>query len=132
QPNHPTDAAAGILASIVDGLMYGAGDDVIGVNPASDSTARIVDLLRMLDALIAQQGIPTQACVLTHVTNTLRAIGQGAPVDLVFQSIAGTEQANRGFGVSLALLDEAHAAPLASGRGPLGDNVMYFETGQGS
>jgi ethanolamine ammonia-lyase large subunit len=132
QPNHPTDDAAGILASIVDGLMYGAGDAVIGVNPASDSVPRIVQLLRMLDALIAEQGLPTQACVLTHVTNTLRAIEQGAPVDLVFQSVAGTEAANRGFGVSLALLDEAHAAAQALGRGTVGDNVMYFETGQGS
>jgi ethanolamine ammonia-lyase large subunit len=132
QPNHPTDSPAGILASIVDGLMYGAGDAVIGVNPAADSVPQLVRLLHLLDDLISSQGIPTQACVLTHVTNTLRAIEQRAPVDLVFQSIAGTEQANRGFGVSLALLDEAHAAALALKRGPLGDNVMYFETGQGS
>ena len=132
QPNHPTDSPAGILASIVDGLMYGAGDAVIGVNPAADSVPQLVRLLHLLDDLITGQRIPTQACVLTHVTNTLRAIEQRAPVDLVFQSIAGTEQANRGFGVSLALLDEAHAAALALGRGPLGDNVMYFETGQGS
>jgi ethanolamine ammonia-lyase large subunit len=132
QPNHPTDSAAGILASIVDGLMYGAGDAVIGINPAADSVPQLVRLLHLLDDLIARQQIPTQACVLTHVTNTLRAIEQRAPVDLVFQSIAGTEQANRGFGVSLALLDEAHAAALACKRGPLGDNVMYFETGQGS
>ena len=132
QPNHPTDSPAGILASIVDGLMYGAGDAVIGVNPAADSVPQLVRLLHLLDDLIAGQEIPTQACVLTHVTNTLRAIEQRAPVDLVFQSVAGTEQANRGFGVSLALLDEAHAAALALKRGPLGDNVMYFETGQGS
>jgi ethanolamine ammonia-lyase large subunit len=132
QPNHPTDSAAGILASIVDGLMYGAGDAVIGINPAADSVPQLVRLLHLLDDLIVGQAIPTQACVLTHVTNTLRAIEQRAPVDLVFQSIAGTEGANRGFGVSLALLDEAHAAALALGRGPLGDNVMYFETGQGS
>jgi ethanolamine ammonia-lyase large subunit len=132
QPNHPTDSAAGILASIVDGLMYGAGDAVIGINPAADSVPRLVRLLHLLDDLIAGQGIPTQACVLTHVTNTLRAIERRAPVDLVFQSIAGTQQANRGFGVSLALLDEAHAAAQALERGPLGDNVMYFETGQGS
>jgi len=129
QPNHPTDSAAGILASIVDGLMYGAGDAVIGVNPAADS---VPQLARLLDDLITGQQIPTQACVLTHVTNTMRAMEQGAPVDLVFQSIAGTEAANRGFGVSLALLDEAHAMALALKRGPLGDNVMYFETGQGS
>src|SRR5471032_1118324 len=132
QPNHPTDSAAGILASIVDGLMYGAGDAVIGINPAADSVPQLVRLLRLLDDLIAGQAIPTQACVLTHVTNTMRAIEQGAPVDLVFQSIAGTERANRGFGVSLALLDEAHAMALALKRGPLGDNSMYFETGQGS
>jgi ethanolamine ammonia-lyase large subunit len=132
QPNHPTDSAAGILASIVDGLMYGAGDAVIGINPAADSVPQLVRLLHLLDDLIAGQKIPTQACVLTHVTNTLRAIELRAPVDLVFQSVAGTEQANRGFGVSLALLDEAHAAALSLKRGPLGDNVMYFETGQGS
>jgi ethanolamine ammonia-lyase large subunit len=132
QPNHPTDSPAGILASIVDGLMYGAGDAVIGINPAADSVPQLVRLLQLLDELIAGQQIPTQACVLTHVTNTLRAIEQGAPVDLVFQSVAGTEAANRGFGVSLAVLDEAHAAALSLKRGPLGDNVMYFETGQGS
>ena len=132
QPNHPTDSAAGILASIVDGLMYGAGDAVIGINPAADSVPRLVRLLHLLDDLIAGQQIPTQACVLTHVTSTMRAMAQGAPVDLVFQSIAGTEAANRGFGVSLALLDEAHEMALALRRGTLGDNVMYFETGQGS
>ena len=132
QPNHPTDSAAGILASIVDGLMYGAGDAVIGINPAADSVPQLVRLLNLLGDLIAGQQIPTQACVLTHVTNTMRAIEQGAPVDLVFQSIAGTEAANRGFGVSLALLDEAHAMAQALRRGQLGDNVMYFETGQGS
>jgi ethanolamine ammonia-lyase large subunit len=132
QPNHPTDDPAGILASIVDGLLYGAGDAVIGINPAADSVPALQSLLHLLDELIQGHGIPTQACVLTHVTNTLRAIERGAPVDLVFQSIAGTERANAGFGVSLTLLDEAHAAALALGRGPLGDNVMYFETGQGS
>jgi ethanolamine ammonia-lyase large subunit len=132
QPNHPTDSPAGILASIVDGLMYGAGDAVIGINPASDSVAQLVRLVHLLDELIAGQAIPTQSCVLTHVTNTLRAIELGAPVDLVFQSIAGTEAANRGFGVSLALLDEAHAAARALGRGTVGTDVMYFETGQGS
>ncbi|MGN6526590.1 MAG: ethanolamine ammonia-lyase subunit EutB [Burkholderiaceae bacterium] len=132
QPNHPTDDPAGILASIVDGLMYGAGDAVIGINPAADSVAQLVRLVHLLDELVAGQAIPTQSCVLTHVTNTLRAIELGAPVDLVFQSIAGTEVANRGFGVSLALLDEAHAAALALGRGTVGTDVMYFETGQGS
>jgi ethanolamine ammonia-lyase large subunit len=132
QPNHPSDSPAGILASVLDGLMYGAGDAVIGVNPASDSVPDLVRLLHLFDELISRHAIPTQACVLTHVTNTLQAIAQGAPVDLVFQSIAGTEAANRAFGIDLALLDEAHAAALAQRRGTLGDNVMYFETGQGS
>ena len=132
QPNHPTDSPAGIAASILDGLMYGAGDAVIGINPASDNVSDLVVLLQLLDSLIQRHQIPTQACVLTHVTNTLQAIVRGAPVDLMFQSIAGTQAANHGFGVSLALLDEAHAAVLALGRGTLGDNVMYFETGQGS
>ena len=112
--------------------MYGAGDAVIGINPAADSVADLVRLLHLLDELIPRHAIPTQACVLTHVTNTLQAIERGAPVDLVFQSIAGTEAANRSFGIDLALLDEAHAAALAQRRGTLGDNVMYFETGQGS
>jgi ethanolamine ammonia-lyase large subunit len=132
QPNHPSDSPAGILASTLDGLMYGAGDAVIGVNPASDNVSDLVRLLHLLDALICHHGIPTQACVLTHVTNTLQAIERGAPVDLVFQSIAGTEAANRSFGIDIALLDEAHAAALEQDRGTLGDNVMYFETGQGS
>ncbi len=132
QPNHPTDSLPGIAASTLDGLMYGAGDAVIGINPASDSVPALVELLRLLDGLIEQHSIPTQACVLTHVTNTLQAIELGAPVDLVFQSIAGTEGTNTSFGVSLALLDEAHAAALSLQRGTLGDHVMYFETGQGS
>jgi len=132
QPNHPTDSPAGILASVLDGLMYGAGDAVIGINPAADSVPELMRLLQLLDELVQRHAIPTQTCVLTHVSNTLRAMERGAPVDLVFQSIAGTEAANRGFGIDLALLDEAHAAALAQGRGTLGDNVMYFETGQGS
>lgn len=132
QPNHPADEPAGILASILDGLMYGAGDAVIGVNPAGDSVPELVRLLHLLDELIARHAIPTQSCVLTHVTNTLQAIERGAPVDLVFQSIGGTEGTNRGFGISLALLDEAHAAVRALGRGSVGTNAMYFETGQGS
>ncbi|MDO9283385.1 MAG: ethanolamine ammonia-lyase subunit EutB [Aquabacterium sp.] len=132
QPNHPADSPAGIVASMLDGLMYGAGDAVIGINPAADSVSALVQLLHLLDELIARHQIPTQSCVLTHVTNTLQAIAQGAPVDLVFQSVGGTEATNRSFGVNLALLDEAHAAALALKRGPLGDNVMYFETGQGS
>ncbi len=132
QPNHPADSPAGILASVLDGLMYGAGDAVIGINPAADSVPELVQLLQLLDELIQRHQVPTQACVLTHVTNTLQAIERGAPVDLVFQSIAGTEAANRSFGVDLALLDEAHAAALSLRRGTLGDNLMYFETGQGS
>jgi ethanolamine ammonia-lyase large subunit len=132
QPNHPTDSPAGIVASILDGLMYGAGDAVIGINPAADSVPALVQLLQLLDDIRQQHGIPTQTCVLTHVTNTLQAIELGAPVDLVFQSVAGTEGTNRSFGVSLALLDEAHAAAQAQQRGTLGSHCMYFETGQGS
>ncbi|MHA6846470.1 ethanolamine ammonia-lyase subunit EutB [Ralstonia syzygii] len=132
QPNHPTDDPAGIAASLLDGLMYGSGDAVIGVNPVSDSTAAICSLLEMLDAVIQRYRIPTQACVLTHVTTTLEAINRGMPVDLVFQSIAGTEATNASFGVSLALLQEARDAALGLKRGTVGDNVMYFETGQGS
>ncbi len=132
QPNHPTDDARGIAASILDGLLLGCGDAVIGINPASDSLATFMRLWQMLDELIGGYAIPTQSCVLTHVTNQIRGIEQGAPVDLVFQSIAGTERANRSFGVSLALLREARAAAQSLQRGPLGDNVMYFETGQGS
>ncbi len=132
QPNHPTDDARGIAAAIVDGLLYGAGDAVIGINPVSDSLVQLEGLLRLLDQLITQLGAPTQACVLTHVSNTLALIERGVPVDLVFQSIAGTEAANRSFGIDLALLGEAQAAALAQGRGSLGENLMYFETGQGS
>jgi ethanolamine ammonia-lyase large subunit len=132
QPNHPTDDLAGITASIVDGLMYGCGDAVIGINPASDSVPVITELLKLLDELIARFEIPTQGCVLTHVSTSLDLINKGVPVDLVFQSVAGTEAANRSFGVSLALLGEAHGAALALKRGTVGDNVMYFETGQGS
>ncbi|MFY3383754.1 ethanolamine ammonia-lyase subunit EutB [Paracidovorax sp. MALMAid1276] len=138
QPNHPTDDLRGIAASMIDGLLYGAGDAVIGVNPATDSVAALTGLVQMLDEVIASLQIPTQGCVLTHVTNTLRMVEHGAPVDLVFQSIAGTEAANRGFGITLALLQEARAAALSLRRGAdfgedgIGDNVMYFETGQGS
>lgn len=132
QPNHPSDDAAGILASTVDGLLYGCGDAVIGINPASDSLGRIGDLMRMLDALIARFEIPTQSCVLTHVTSAIALIEQGAPVDLVFQSIAGTQAANASFGVSLALLQEGLEAGRSLRRGTLGQNLMYFETGQGS
>ncbi len=132
QPNHPSDSPAGILASILDGLMYGAGDAVIGINPVGDNVGQIVGLLKLLDELIERHQIPTQSCVLTHVTNTLQAIERGAPVDLVFQSIGGTEGTNRSFGVTLDLLDEAHQAALSLKRGTVGDHVMYFETGQGS
>jgi ethanolamine ammonia-lyase large subunit len=132
QPNHPTDDAAGIAASLLDGLLYGSGDAVIGINPATDNVAQVVRLVGMLDDIIQRYGIPTQSCVLTHVTNTLEAINRGAPVDLVFQSIAGTEAANRSFGIDLKLLLEAHSAALSLGRGSVGNNAMYFETGQGS
>ncbi|MBR1215509.1 ethanolamine ammonia-lyase subunit EutB [Bradyrhizobium sp. JYMT SZCCT0180] len=132
QPNHPFDDAKGITASILDGILLGSGDACIGINPASDDPAVIGELVRLLDGVIARLQIPTQGCVLTHVTTTLGLIGQGAPVDLVFQSIAGTEAANRSFGVDLALLREAQQAGLSLRRGTVGDNVMYFETGQGS
>jgi ethanolamine ammonia-lyase large subunit len=132
QPNHPFDNARGITASILDGILLGSGDACIGINPASDDPAVIGELLRLLDGIIARLQIPTQSCVLTHVTTTLGLIGQGAPVDLVFQSIAGTEAANRSFGVNLALLREAREAGLSLRRGTVGDHVMYFETGQGS
>ncbi len=132
QPNHPTDDPAGIVASLIDGLLHGAGDAVIGINPVSDSVPDLVRLNHVLAEVIERGAVPTQSCVLTHVTNTLQAITLGAPVDLVFQSIAGTEAANRSFGITLSVLDEAHAAALELKRGTLGDNVMYFETGQGS
>jgi ethanolamine ammonia-lyase large subunit len=132
QPNHPTDDASGIAASMLDGLLYGSGDAVIGINPATDNVPQVMNILSMLDEVIARYAIPTQACVLTHVTNTIAAIERGAPVDLVFQSIAGTQAANAGFGISLSLLEEARQATLSLGRGTVGSNVMYFETGQGS
>jgi ethanolamine ammonia-lyase large subunit len=132
QPNHPTDDPAGIGASILDGLLYGCGDAVIGVNPATDSVGTVIRLLNMLSELIDKYQIPTQSCVLAHVTTQLAAIEQGAPVDLVFQSIAGTEAANASFGVNLKLLEEAQHAARSLARGTLGNNVMYFETGQGS
>jgi ethanolamine ammonia-lyase large subunit len=132
QPNHPTDDLAGITASILDGLLYGCGDAVIGINPATDSPAAIGELLRRLDDLIVRFQIPTQGCVLTHVTNSIALAAEGAPVDLMFQSIAGTQAANASFGVDLALLREALDAGRSLKRGTVGDNVMYFETGQGS
>ena len=132
QPNHPTDDVQGIAASTLDGLCYGCGDAVIGINPATDNVDNICRLLHMLDDLITNYQIPTQSCILTHVTTTMEAIKAGAPVDLCFQSIAGTEQANASFGITLALLEEAMEATQALGRGTVGNNVMYFETGQGS
>jgi ethanolamine ammonia-lyase large subunit len=132
QPNHPFDDLKGITASILDGILLGSGDACIGINPASDDPAVIGRLLRLLDEIIGRLQIPTQGCVLTHVTTTLGLIGEGAPVDLVFQSIAGTEAANRSFGVDLALLRQARDAGLSLRRGSVGQNLMYFETGQGS
>jgi len=132
QPNHPTDNPAGVAASLLDGLLYGCGDAVIGINPASDNLEATLRLLNMLNDVIERYQIPTQSCVLAHVTTTLKAIELGAPVDMVFQSIAGTQKANDSFGVNLCLLEEAHSAALDLGRGTLGNNCMYFETGQGS
>jgi ethanolamine ammonia-lyase large subunit len=132
QPNHPTDDPAGIAASVVDGLLHGCGDACIGVNPATDSPASMERLVRQLAELIERFEIPTQSCVLAHVTTALRIMERGAPVDLVFQSVGGTEATNRSFGVSLSLLAEARDAALSLRRGGTGGNVMYFETGQGS
>lgn len=132
QPNHPTDDPAGIAASILDGLMFGNGDAIIGINPASDSLPAATRLLHMLDEVIARYDIPTQSCVLTHVTNSIELIRRDVPVDIVFQSVAGTQAANSSFGIDLALLAEGRSAALSQGRGTLGDNVMYLETGQGS
>ncbi|XOB61265.1 ethanolamine ammonia-lyase subunit EutB [Campylobacterota bacterium DY0563] len=132
QPNHPTDDVRGIAASILDGLLYGNGDAVIGINPATDNVEQTIKLLKLMDDVIQKYEIPTQSCVLTHVTNTIEAIEKKAPVDLVFQSIGGTEATNSSFGVNLSILKEAHEAALSLNRGTVGNNVMYFETGQGS
>lgn len=132
QPNHPTDALPGIAAAMLDGLLYGSGDAVVGINPATDSLPGLAKLNHMLDEVIQRFEIPTQSCVLTHVTNTIELINRGVPIDLVFQSIAGTEKANSGFGINLLLLAEAEAAAQSLQRGTVGNNVMYFETGQGS
>ena len=132
QPNHPTDDLRGIAASVLDGLLYGVGDACIGINPAGDSLDQLAPLWRMLDALIARYEIPTQSCVLAHVTRQIEAIEAGLPLDLVFQSIGGTEALNRSFGISLALLKEAHEAGQSLQRGTVGRNCMYFETGQGA
>jgi ethanolamine ammonia-lyase large subunit len=132
QPNHPTDDPKGVAASMIDGLLYGSGDAVIGINPATDSPAVVMNLLKLIDTVRQQFDIPTQSCVLSHITTTLELINKGAPVDLCFQSIGGTEQTNTSFGINLALLDEAYQATLSLNRGTIGQNVMYFETGQGS
>ncbi len=132
QPNHPTDDLRGIAASMLDGLLMGCGDAVIGINPATDQVSTTSSLLHLMDDLISRHEIPTQSCVLAHVTTQLRAIEQGAPVDLVFQSISGSQAANKSFGIDLALLGETRDAALSLKRGTVGDNVMYFETGQGS
>ena len=132
QPNHPTDDSTGVATSILDGLLMGAGDAVIGINPASDDLDTIERLLNLIDNIREYLAIPTQGCVLTHVTNSMELIKRGVPFDLCFQSIAGTEAANQAFGISLDMLAEAHAATLELARGTVGDNVMYFETGQGS
>lgn len=132
QPNHPTDSLDGIAATIFDGLMYGNGDAVIGINPATDNVPQTIKLLSLLDEVIQHYQIPTQSCVLTHVTNTIEAIEKGAPVDLVFQSIGGTQGTNDTFGVNLSVLKEAQEAALSLKRGSVGNNVMYFETGQGT
>lgn len=131
QPNHPTDDPKGVAASIIDGLFYGSGDAVIGINPATDSPAAVSKLLWMIDDLRLKYQIPTQSCVLCHLSTTLQII-QSAPVDLVFQSIGGTEKTNQSFGINLAMLQEAHEAATALHRGTIGNQVMYFETGQGS
>jgi len=130
QPNHPTDDPRGIAASILDGLLYGSGDAVIGINPATDNLDNVLILLNQLDEIISRHEIPTQSCILSHVTTSMELMRRGAPVDLVFQSIAGTEAANRSFGIDLALLREAKAMAESLGRG--GNHLMYFETGQGS
>jgi ethanolamine ammonia-lyase large subunit len=132
QPNHPTDDPKGVAASIIDGLLHCSGDACIGINPATDSPAAVNNLLNLIDNIRYQFDIPTQTCVLSHITTTLELINQGAPVDLCFQSIAGTEQANTSFGINLSLIEEAYQATLSLNRGTIGDNVMYFETGQGS
>ena len=132
QPNDPSDDLRSVAASILDGLMYGCGDAVIGINPATDSVPAMTEILKLIDELVHRYEIPTQSCVLSHVTNAVAAMELGAPVDLVFQSIAGTEIANKNFGINLALLGEARDAALSLHRGTVGDNVMYFETGQGT
>ncbi|GAB3933617.1 ethanolamine ammonia-lyase subunit EutB [Mucilaginibacter myungsuensis] len=132
QPNHPTDDPKGIAASMIDGLLYGSGDAVIGVNPATDNAGTIANILNLIDEVRQRFEIPTQSCVLSHITTTLDLVNRKAPVDLCFQSIGGTEKTNTSFGVNLSLIAEAYEATLALDRGTIGNNVMYFETGQGS
>ena len=132
QPNHPTDDLLGISASILDGLMYGNGDAVIGINPATDNLQNLSELLKLLDHIIQEHQIPTQSCVLTHISSGIQLAEKNVPIDLMFQSIAGTQRANEGFGINLGLLREGYEATLALKRGTVGQNVMYFETGQGS
>mgnify|MGYP004624566027 CR=1 FL=1 len=132
QPNDPSDDLKAIAASMLDGLLYGSGDAVIGINPATDSVPAMTEILKLIDGLVQRYEIPTQSCVLSHITNAIAVMEKNAPVDLVFQSIAGTELANKNFGINLALIKEAHEAALSLHRGTVGDNVMYFETGQGS
>jgi len=132
QPNHPTDDPAGIAASIVDGLSLGSGDAVIGINPVSDNPSTVTTLLRLIDFVREKYSIPTQSCVLAHLTTQMAAMKNGAPIDLLFQSIGGTEATNTSFGINLALLNEAHQIAHELKRGAIGDNIMYFETGQGS
>ena len=132
QPNHPTDDVRGIAASMLDGLLYGSGDATVGINPASDSLPTLMRLWQMMDEVRQHFEIPMQSCVLTHVTTQIQAIEAGAPIDLVFQSIAGSEKTNASFGVSLSILREAHEAAQSLKRGTVGDNLMYFETDQGS
>ncbi|VXA54891.1 ethanolamine ammonia-lyase, large subunit, heavy chain [Acinetobacter proteolyticus] len=132
QPNHPTDDVLGISASILDGLMYGNGDAVIGINPATDNLHNLSELLKLIDHVIQEYQIPTQSCVLTHISSGIQLAEKNVPIDLMFQSIAGTQKANEGFGISLQMLQEGYEATLALNRGTLGNNVMYFETGQGS
>ena len=132
QPNHPTDDIKGIMASMIDGLYHGNGDAVIGINPASDNISNQIRILENLENVRTKFDIPTQTCVLSHITNTIEAIEMGAPVDLVFQSIGGTEKTNSSFGVNLSILKEGYEAAQSLSRGTVGNNVMYFETGQGS
>ena len=132
QPNHPTDDLLGISASILDGLMYGNGDAVIGINPATDNLQNLSELLKLLDHIIQEHHISTQSCVLTHISSGIQLAEKNVPIDLMFQSIAGTQRANEGFGINLGLLREGYEATLALKRGTVGQNVMYFETGQGS